>query len=90
MTNFFANIDWLTILNGFCILGIIVGGVLTASMKKPLSCVLALGGCGAFVALEFILLHAPDVAIAEASVGCVLSTILFVIALRKDTKEEEK
>ena len=51
---------------------------------------LALGGCGAFVALEFIILHAPDVAIAEAAVGCVLGTVLFVIALRKATKEEEE
>lgn len=83
-------IDWLYVLNTVCIIGIIVGGVLTATMKKPLSTVLALGGCGAFVALEFIILHAPDVAIAEASVGCVLGTVLFVIALRKATKEEEK
>ena len=83
-------IDWLYVLNTVCIIGIIVGGVLTATMKKPLSTVLALGGCGAFVTLEFIILHAPDVAIAEASVGCVLGTVLFVIALRKATKEEEK
>lgn len=83
-------INWLYVLNTVCIIGIIVGGVLTATMKKPLSTVLALGGCGAFVALEFIILHAPDVAIAEASVGCVLGTVLFVIALRKATKEEEK
>ena len=32
---------------------------------------------------EFVLLQAPDVAIAEASVGAVLSTILYIIALRK-------
>ena len=34
----------------------------------------------------------PDVAIAEAAVGAVLSTALFVIAVRKTTKkgDEEK
>ena len=32
---------------------------------------------------EFILLQAPDVAIAEAAVGVVLTTIIFVVALRK-------
>ena len=82
--------NWLTVLNTLCVLGIIVGGVLTATLKKPLSSILALGGCGAFVALEFIILHAPDEAIAEAAVGCVLGTVLFVIALRKATKEEEE
>jgi len=80
----------LWILNTFCILGIIVSGVLSATFKKPLSSVLALGACGGFMSLEFILLHAPDVAIAEAAVGAVLSTVLFVIALKKAYKEEEK
>ena len=80
----------LWILNTLCNVGIITGAILAASMKKPLSSVIALGGCGAFVALEFIILHAPDVAIAEAAVGAVLSTVLFVIALKKAQKEEEK
>ncbi len=77
-------------LNTFCILGIIVSALLSATFKKPLSSVLALAACGTFVALEFIILHAPDVAIAEAAVGAVLSTVLFVIALKKAYKEEEK
>lgn len=81
---------FLWILNTLCCLGIVTGGVLAVSFKKPLSSVLALAGCGAFVALEFIILHAPDVAIAEAAVGAVLSTVLFVIALKKAYKEEEK
>ena len=36
--------NWLTVLNTLCVLGIIVGGVLTATLKKPLSSILALGG----------------------------------------------
>ncbi len=80
----------LWILNTLCVLGIVTGGLLAATFRKPLSSVIALGGCGAFVALEFILLHAPDVAIAEAAVGAVLSTVLFVIALKKAYKEDEK
>jgi uncharacterized MnhB-related membrane protein len=38
---------------------------------------------GSFVALEFLLLHAPDVAIAEGSVGAVLTPVIFIIALKK-------
>ena len=80
----------LYILNTLCILGIIAAALLAAFAKKPLSAVLSLGACGAFVSVEFIILHAPDVAIAEAAVGAVLSTVLFVIALKKATKEVEK
>lgn len=78
------------ILNGLCLLGIVVTAVMAVALDKPLSSVIALGACGAFMALEFILLQAPDVAIAEAAVGAVLSTALFVIAVKKTTKKEEE
>ena len=78
------------ILNGLCLTGIVVTAVMAVALDKPLSSVIALGACGAFMALEFILLQAPDVAIAEAAVGAVLSTALFVIAVKKTTKKEEE
>ena len=80
------------ILNTIVMAGVVVSAVLAVIFDKMLSSVIALGITGAFAALEFILLEAPDVAIAEASVGAVLSTVLFVIALRKITKkgDEEK
>lgn len=78
------------ILNGACLLGVVVTAVMAVALDKPLSSVIALGACGAFMALEFILLQAPDVAIAEAAVGAVLSTALFVIAVKKTTKKEEE
>lgn len=78
------------ILNGLCLLGIVVTAVMAVALDKPLSSVIALGATGAFMALEFILLQAPDVAIAEAAVGAVLSTALFVIAVKKTTKKEEE
>lgn len=77
------------VLNTLVILAIVICAVLTVRSKKLLSSVVCLGATGAFVALEFIILQAPDVAIAEASVGAVLSTALFVIALRKVRAKEE-
>ncbi|MBQ6808750.1 MAG: DUF4040 domain-containing protein [Firmicutes bacterium] len=77
------------VLNTLVILAIVICAVLTVSSKKLLSSVVCLGATGAFVALEFIILQAPDVAIAEAAVGAVLSTALFVIALRKVRAKEE-
>ncbi|MBP3501499.1 MAG: DUF4040 domain-containing protein [Clostridiales bacterium] len=81
-----------TILNSLCLLGIVVSAILAVTLEKPLSASIALGATGAFVSLEFLLLQAPDVAIAEASVGAVLSTVLFVVAVKKTTKkgDEEK
>lgn len=82
-------------LNTLIIIGMIVSAVLALVFDKILSSVIAMGICGIFAALEFVLLQAPDVAISEAAVGAVLSTALFVIVIRKITKgrknaDEEK
>lgn len=71
------------ILNTLVLLGIVVSAILTVYFDDLLSSIIALGITGAFVALEFIILHAPDVAIAEASVGAVLSPVIFIVALKK-------
>ena len=63
--------------------GIVASAIVAVNAKKVIDSVIALAATGSFVALEFVLLQAPDVAIAEASVGAVLSTILYIIALRK-------
>jgi uncharacterized MnhB-related membrane protein len=44
--------------------------------------ILALGVFSLLLALEFYILRAPDVAIAEAAIGAGLSTTIFIIALR--------
>ena len=77
-------------LNTLVLLGMIISAACAVFFKKPLSSVIALGITGAFAALEFILLHAPDVAISEAAVGAVLSTALFVIAVKLTTKKEDE
>ena len=78
------------ILNTLVIIGILVSAVCAVAFEKVLSSVIALGITGAFMALEFILLQAPDVAIAEAAVGAVLSTAIFIIAVKKTTPKEEE
>jgi uncharacterized MnhB-related membrane protein len=44
--------------------------------------ILALGVFSLILALEFYILRAPDVAIAEAAIGAGLSTTIFIITLR--------
>ena len=77
-------------LNTLVIAAILISAFVAVTSEKILSSVIALGVTGAFVALEFIILHAPDVAISEAAVGAVLSTALFIVAIRKTTKKEEE
>lgn len=79
-----------SVLNSVVILGIIVTVIMAAGFKKTLSSVIALAACGAFISLEFILLQAPDVAIAEAAVGVVITTIIFVVTLKRTGGENEK
>ena len=77
-------------LNTLVVIGILVSALLAVVFEKTLSSVLALGITGALMALEFILLNAPDVAISEAAVGAVLSTAIFIIAIKKTTKKEDE
>jgi uncharacterized MnhB-related membrane protein len=44
--------------------------------------ILSLGVFSLLLALEFYILRAPDVAIAEAAIGAGLSTTIFIITLR--------
>ena len=76
--------------NTLIVLGILVSAFLAVKLENVLSSVIALGITGAFMALEFIVLHAPAVAISEAAVGAVLSTAIFIIAVKKTTKKEDE
>ena len=75
-------------LNFIVIAGIIVSAWLAVSFDDLLSSVIALAVTGTLVALEFIMLSAPDVAIAEAAVGAVLSTVIFIVGLRRVMPKE--
>ena len=78
------------VLNTLAVVGAVAAAVVAVQAKKLIVSVIALAATGSFIALEFILLQAPDVAIAEASVGAVLSTVLYIIALHKVRAEEDE
>ena len=69
---------------------IVVGAALAVWFKDLLSSVLALAAASLLVALEFYLLQAPDVAIAEAGIGAALTTAIYVIAIRRTARKEEE
>ena len=60
----------------------IVASFLAVVFKKLLPSVVALAVASLLLALEFYILHAPDVAIAEAAIGAGLTMAIFIFAVR--------
>lgn len=75
--------ELVVILNALILLGVVVSAILAVHCEKLLSSVIALGVTGIFTAAEFLLLHAPDVAISEAAVGAALTPLIFIVTLKK-------
>ena len=69
---------------------IVIGGALAVWFKDLISSVLALAAASLLVALEFYMLQAPDVAIAEAGSGAALTTAIYVIAVSRTRRKEEE
>ena len=75
--------NWFSILNFIIMLGIIITGVIIYFLDEMLPCIIAMAVLGSFVALEFLVLGAPDVAIAEGAVGAILTPLIFIVTLKK-------
>ena len=84
-------------LHGFVLAMLVLSAFMALWFRNLLHSIIALGVFSLVLALEFYILKAPDVAIAEASIGAGLSTTIFIITLRacaprtvKHKGEEEK
>ena len=75
--------ELVVILNALILLGVVVSAILAVRCEKLLSSVIARGVTGIFAAAEFLLLHAPDVAISEAAVGAALTPLIFIVTIKK-------
>jgi energy-converting hydrogenase B subunit D len=60
----------------------IIASLLAVVFKKLLPSIVALSVASLLLSLEFYLLHAPDVAIAEAAIGAGLTMAIFIFAIR--------
>jgi len=60
----------------------IIASFLAVMFNKLLPSVIALSVASLLLSLEFYLLHAPDVAIAEAAIGAGLTVAIFIFAIR--------
>ncbi len=72
---------------------VLVGLVASAGsvffFKDLLGAAVALAAFSLLLSLEFYILQAPDVAIAEAGIGAGLTTAIFIIAIRGTRRREE-
>ncbi len=71
---------------------VLIGLILTASavviFKDLISAAIALGASSLLLSLQFFILRAPDVAIAEAAVGAALTTAIFIFAIKSTERKE--
>lgn len=62
---------------------LVVTAICSALMKRTLHAVICFTGYSLIMAIIWVLLESPDLAITEAAVGAGVSGIFFYIALRK-------
>lgn len=70
---------------------LIIGSSLFAVLLKDLiAAAIAVAAMSLLLSLEFFILQAPDVAIAEAGIGACLTTAIFVIAIKSTKRMEDE
>ena len=69
---------------------IIASAAVVVILKDLLAAAIALAAMSLLLSLEFYILQAPDVAIAEAGIGACITTAIIVIAIRQTKRIEEE
>ncbi|RZN61156.1 DUF4040 domain-containing protein [Methanonatronarchaeum sp. AMET6-2] len=67
---------------------IVLTAYLSLTLEDIIASVVALAVMSLLLALEFYMLQAPDVAMAEAAIGAGLTTAIFILAIRKTERWE--
>jgi len=68
--------------------GIIISAGLVFALRDLVSAAIAFATFSFLLAIEFYILQAPDVALAEAAIGAGLSTAALMIAIRGTVRSE--
>ena len=66
---------------------IVICALLVIKFDDLINATIALAALSLLLSLEFYLLQAPDVAIAEAGIGAAITTAIFVIAIKATRKK---
>jgi energy-converting hydrogenase B subunit D len=68
----------------------VVASLIAVLLRDLLAAAIALAAMSLLLSLQFFLLQAPDVAIAQAGVGACLSTAILIIAIKGTKRMEEE
>lgn len=77
------------VFHALILVGLVVSAIAVIAFRDLLASAVAFAAFSLMLALEFYLLQAPDVAIAEAGIGAGLTTAIFVIAIRGTKRMED-
>ena len=69
-------------------IGLLITAITAVLQTDLLHAAVTLGAFSFLLSLEFYVLQAPDVAIAEAGIGAALTTAIFVLAIRSIGRKE--
>lgn len=76
------------ILQILVLIGIVITTAFVVWQRDLISASISFAAFSFLMSLEFYILQAPDVAIAEAAVGAGLSTAIYIIAIRATEQAE--
>jgi len=68
----------------------VVASLVAVLLRDLLAAAVAMAAMSLLLSLEFYILQAPDVAIAEAGVGACLSTAIVIIAIKGTKRMEDE
>ena len=68
---------------------LVISALIAIEMKDLLNAAIMLAAFSLVLTFLFFMLHALDLAIAEATIGAGVSTVLFVVAISKTRRDEE-
>ena len=78
------------IVNILVVIRIVIASLVAVLLRDLLAATIALAAMSLLLSLEFFLLQAPDVAIAQAGVGACLTTAIVIIAIKGTKRMEEE
>jgi len=81
---------WLESLHIVLPILLIIASIIAILLKDLLASAIALAAMSLLLSLEFYILQAPDVAIAEAGIGACITTAIIVLAIRSTKRMEEE
>lgn len=77
------------IVNILVVILMVIASLVAVLLRDLLAAAVALAAMSLLLSLEFFLLQAPDVAIAQAGVGACLTTAIVIIAIKGTKRMEE-